>query len=68
MSTKILVAIDFSPITPLVVGWATSLARSRHASLILLHVQEPIAETAAAKSCFLCLLMKTPACAVPSKL
>ena len=44
MAAKILVPIDFSPMTPMVVSWAASLARDRNASLILLHVQEPIAD------------------------
>ena len=44
MTAKILVPIDFSPITPSVVSWAVALARSRQASLILLHVQEPISD------------------------
>ncbi|HEX4145467.1 MAG TPA: universal stress protein [Pirellulales bacterium] len=44
MTAKILVPIDFSPITKSVVAWASSLARDRNASLILLHVQEPIAD------------------------
>ena len=45
MTAKILVPIDFSPITELVVSWAASFARDRKCVLILLHVQEPIAET-----------------------
>jgi universal stress protein A len=44
MSAKILVPIDFSPITESVVSWAAALARDRKASLILAHVQEPIAD------------------------
>ena len=44
MTSKILVPIDFSPTSTSVVTWATSLARDREATLILLHVQEPIAE------------------------
>jgi nucleotide-binding universal stress UspA family protein len=47
MATKILVAVDFSPMTASVVAWATSVAYSRRASLILLHVQEPLAELSA---------------------
>ena len=43
MSAKILVPIDFSPITESVISWAASLARDHKASLILAHVQEPIA-------------------------
>jgi universal stress protein A len=42
MTAKILVPIDLSPITKAVVSWAASIARDRKASLILLHVQEPI--------------------------
>ena len=45
MTAKILVPIDFSPVTESVVSWAASLARDREASLILLHVQEPIADS-----------------------
>ncbi len=44
MTAKILVPIDFSPVTESVVSWAASLARDRKAALILLHVQEPIAD------------------------
>ena len=47
MTAKILVPIDFSPITEAVVSWAASLARDRKAALILLHVQEPIADSLA---------------------
>jgi nucleotide-binding universal stress UspA family protein len=47
MNAKILVPIDFSPITQSVVSWAASLARDRKASLILLHVQEPIGDSLA---------------------
>ena len=52
MSGKVLVAVDFSPITPLVVSWATSLARDRGSSLVLLHVQEPVADPAAGELSF----------------
>ncbi len=61
MNAKILVAVDFSSITPLVVSWATSLARSRRDSLILLHVQEPLADTAAGEILFPCLSRQIPA-------
>ena len=44
MTAKILVPIDFSSTTESIVAWASSLARDRKASLILLHVQEPIGE------------------------
>ena len=44
MTRKILVPIDFSPTNKSVIAWAASLARDRKATLILLHVQEPIAE------------------------
>jgi nucleotide-binding universal stress UspA family protein len=44
MTAKILVPVDFSSITPAVVSWAASLARDRKASLILLHVQEPVGD------------------------
>ncbi len=44
MSAKILVPIDFSPVTESVLSWATSIARDRRSHLILLHVQEPPAD------------------------
>jgi universal stress protein A len=47
MTAKILVPIDFSPVTESVVSWAASLARDRKATLILLHVQEAIADSLA---------------------
>src|SRR5580704_14057720 len=46
MSAKILVAVDFSAITDTVIHWATSVARSRGDTLILLYVQQPPAEAA----------------------
>lgn len=44
MSSKILVPIDLSPVSQSVVDWAASLARSRGASLVVLHVQEPVVD------------------------
>ena len=60
MTAKILVPIDFSPITASVVSWAASLARDRKASLILLHVQEPIADILAGEMCFPMPLAENP--------
>ena len=60
MTAKILVPIDFSPVTESVVSWAASLARDRHASLILLHVQEPIADNLAGEMCYPMPLTENP--------
>ena len=60
MTAKILVPIDFSPITKSVVAWAASLARDRKASLILLHVQEPIADSLAGEMCYPLPLAENP--------
>ena len=60
MTAKILVPIDFSPITKSVVSWAASLARDRQASLILLHVQEPIADGLAGEMCLPMPLAENP--------
>jgi len=45
MTAKILVPVDFSPITQSLVSWASSVARDRKASLLMLHVQEPIVQS-----------------------
>ena len=43
MSQKVLVPVDLSSNSKPIVAWATRLARDLHATLILLHVQEPLA-------------------------
>jgi universal stress protein A len=60
MTAKILVPIDFSAVTESVVSWAASLARDRKASLILLHVQEPMAESLEGEMCIPLPLAENP--------
>lgn len=52
MTAKILVPIDLSPNTQAVVSWASSLARDRNASLILLYVQQPVADSSGGEVLF----------------
>ena len=60
MTAKVLVPVDFSPMTESVVSWAASVARDRKASLILLHVQEPIAENLTGEMYFPMPLQENP--------
>ena len=52
MKTKILFPTDFSRLSEAALTLATSIARDRHAELIILHVQEPPAAYAAGELYF----------------